>query len=291
MPFVINNYCEDVIDFAYRRRSVNYEHRETFHSHLGVEILWIHQGKGTMIVNNIRYEIRSGMLCVFQPYQLHQVMLEYEDDQCFERSLVIFEPTMFEAYYEKWPALHAFYKFIYQGKLPFPCLYEIEGQPFLDSLFHGMQNQLPKLSETEKQEEISLFLVSLFRFLKSAWDRIEPQAKALQTHRKQHQVEHILHWIKAHYMHPYRLEDLSQSLHLSPYHLSHLFKEATGVSITEYIATRRIHQSVRLLTTTHKPVSLIAEDVGLTNTSYFCKLFKAHMGITPHQYRKNWAGR
>ncbi|WP_254778362.1 helix-turn-helix domain-containing protein [Paenibacillus sp. cl141a] len=61
---------------------------------------------------------------------------------------------------------------------------------------------------------------------------------------------------------------MAKSLHLSPYHLSHLFKEATGISITEYIAARRIHQSIQLLATTKKPISLITEEIGLTNSSF-----------------------
>lgn len=94
MPFAAMNYSEVPLYFAYRRKSVNYEHKETFHSHLGVEVLLIHQGKGTMIVNNNRYDIKPGMLCIFQPYQLHHLKLEYEGDQSFERSIAMFErPT------------------------------------------------------------------------------------------------------------------------------------------------------------------------------------------------------
>ncbi|WP_325176666.1 AraC family transcriptional regulator [Paenibacillus alkalitolerans] len=33
-------------------------------------------------------------------------------------------------------------------------------------------------------------------------------------------------------------------------------------------------------------ISLIAEEIGITNCSYFCKFFKTRMGVTPHQYRK-----
>lgn len=290
MPVVMGNHSEEPLSFAYKRKSVNYEHRETFHSHLGTELLWIHQGAGTMIVNNTRYDIRPGMFCVFQPYQLHYLKLEYEEGQSFERSMATFEPTMFESYFEPWPSLHSFYRFLSYGQLPFPCLYEIDGQPVLDSLFRGMHERLQTLSGADRLEEISLFLVSLVRYLKEAWERLAPNAKSYRTRRKSHQVEHVLSWIEAHYASPFRLEDMARSLHLSPYHLSHLFKEATGISITEYMAARRIHQAVRLLTTTGKPVSWIAEAVGLTNTSYFCKLFKSHMGIAPHQYRKKWAG-
>ncbi|MFB5761231.1 AraC family transcriptional regulator [Paenibacillus medicaginis] len=288
MRYDLYKFNENPIYFAYKRKSVNNEHKETFHSHLGIELLLIHQGRGTVIVNNRSFEIKPGMLCIFQPFQLHHLTLDYSHDQCFERSLAIFEPTMFEAYFEKWPALHAFFTYIYLGKLPFPCLYDIDDQHILVHLFRNFQERLPFGAETNRSEEISLFLVNFFHFLKPMWSHLEGDYAAYPAGRKNHQVEKILSWIETNYHIPYRLDDLAKSLHVSPYHLSHLFKEATGLSISEYIAARRIHQSVRLLTTTTKPISFIAEEIGLTNVSYFCKLFKEHMDITPHQYRKRW---
>ncbi|MBD3921748.1 helix-turn-helix transcriptional regulator [Paenibacillus sp. PR3] len=289
MSLLAHGLIHTPLHFAYKRKSVNYEHKETFHSHLGIEILYIHQGRGTMIVNNNSYAIKPGMLCIFQPYQLHHLQLEYDDNQCFERSLAIFEPTMFDAHFEPWPALHAFYNYINVGKLPYPCLYELDDTGMLDQLFRNMHELIPTLSESDKREEISLFLVGLFRAIKQAWGKQSEQPTADHGRRRNYQVEHILSWIEANYKQPFRLDDMAGALHLSSYHLSHLFKEATGVSITEYLITRRIHQAVLLLTTTNKPISWIAEEIGLTNNSYFCKLFKTHMGITPHQYRKKWA--
>lgn len=289
MSLVTHGLIHTPLHFAYRRKSVNYEHKETFHSHLGLELLYIHQGRGTMIVNNNSYDIKPGMLCIFQPYQLHHLQLEYDEDQCFERSLAIFEPTMFESYFEPWPALHTFYNYINVGKLPYPCLYGLDDTDQLERIFRNMHEQWPTLSESDRREEMSLFLVSLFRAIKQAWGKLNEQPAADHSRRRNYQVEHILSWIEANYRQPFRLDDMARALHLSPYHLSHLFKEATGVSITEYLITRRIHQAVLLLTTTNKPISWIAEEIGLTNNSYFCKLFKTHMGITPHQYRKKWA--
>ncbi|WP_233531383.1 helix-turn-helix transcriptional regulator [Paenibacillus alkalitolerans] len=147
---------------------------------------------------------------------------------------------------------------------------------------------MPFIASNYSESPSYLFLVTLFRSLKQIWDKRKELGPTYKTRRKNHQVEHILSWIETNYTVPYRLDDMAKSLHLSPYHLSHLFKEATGISISEYIATRRIHQSVLLLTTTKKPISLIAKEIGLMNSSYFCKLFKSHMGITPHQYRRKW---
>ena len=273
--------------FAYKRTSEHEGYMETFHSHQGIEILLIHRGSGTMVVNHKRYEITPGMLCVFQPYQLHHLQLNYSDNEPFERSIAIFEPTMFEAYFEQWPGLHAFYKHIYLSRLAFPCIYGLEDAAELSNVFQSMEERLGFLSKKDQVEEISLFLVALFRALKPVWQKREGQAVP-SDNRKTHQAERILKWIESHYGEPFRLEMMAKDLHLSPYHLSHLFKEAIGVSITEYIAARRVHQAVMLLTATSKPISLIAEEIGITNSSYFCSFFKAQMGITPHQYRKRW---
>ncbi|MHA7964774.1 AraC family transcriptional regulator [Paenibacillus sp. CAU 1782] len=286
MSISSSNFTEVPLYFAYRRTSENNGHKETFHSHLGIELLFIHQGKGTMIINNKRYEIKKDMLCIFQPNQLHHLKLDYEDGQCFERSMAIFEPTMYETYFDKWPELHAFYQFIHLGQLPSPCLYDIHDFRSFDVLFNDMHHRYPALNESSRHEEISLFLISLFRSLKREWDHLNEHPSTYRKRRKSHQIEHILNWIESKYSEPYSLDEMARSLHLSPFYLSHLFKESTGISISEYIATRRVHQSVVLLTTTNKPVSLIAEEIGLMNSSYFCKLFKSHMGITPHQYRK-----
>ncbi|WP_199615772.1 AraC family transcriptional regulator [Paenibacillus alkalitolerans] len=280
-----HNFTDVPLYFAYRRINVDNEFKETFHAHQGIEILYIHEGRGTMVVNNTRYEISSGMLCVFQPYQLHHLQLDYSHGHSFERSLATFEPAMFETFFEQWPALYDFYKHIYLGKLSTPCIYGLENHSELINVFQSMDQRSSSLSKKDELEEISLFIVALFRCLKRIWHMQKDHHTPAGT-RKTHQAEHVLRWIEAHYAEPFRLETMAKALHLSPYHLSHLFKEAIGVSITEYIAARRLHQAVMLLTTTNKPISLIAEEIGITNCSYFCKFFKARMGVTPHQFRK-----
>ncbi|MGG1552795.1 helix-turn-helix domain-containing protein [Paenibacillus ferrarius] len=278
---------EGPLYFAYRRLNVNNQHKETFHSHRGTELLFIHQGRGTMIVNNISYEIKPGMLCIFQPYQLHHLQLDYSDQMTFERSVAIFEPTLFESYFEQWPALHAFFKHICTNALPAPCLYGLDDEHEIVSLFRSLSVKLSASSEAERFEEISLFLVFVFRSMKTLWQNQQVADQPYRT-RQNHHVEQILNWIEQHYRQPFHLEDMANDLHLSSFHLSHLFTEAVGISITEYIATRRIHQAVLLLTSTDKPVAQIAEDIGITNCSYFCKFFKSRKGATPHQYRKRW---
>lgn len=288
MSNVQNTEISDVpLYFAYRRNSSVYN-SETFHSHQGIEILFIHHGRGTMVVNNRRYDIVPGMLCVFQPYQLHHLKFDYSDNVRFERSIAIFEPAVFESYFEQWPGLKAFYHYLYLSKLPSPCIYGLDNPTELIHAFESMEQRFKSLTKQDQMEQISLFLVGLYHALQGIWKQHEGQFKP-QEPRVTHQAEKILRWIEAHYAEPLRLESMSKDLHLSPYHLSHLFKDSIGVSISDYLAARRIHQAATLLTTTNKPITLIAEEIGITNSSYFCTFFKTHMGTTPLQYRKRWS--
>lgn len=248
-------------------------------------MMFIHQGQGTLIVEQKTYNISPGMFCLFQPFQLHHIQVDPNEESPFIRSIVHFEPALYEAYFEKWPSLHRFFKTIHTGKFPYQCISGLGERPDLDELCRSLDEIMPKLTKKDYFEEFSLFLVSFFRTLKPIWEN----HKLLPLHDITHGAHHserILEWINEHYAEPFHLERMAQDLHLTPWHLSHLFKECTGSTISNYIAAIRMRQAILLLTTTNRSVSEIGEAVGLTNSSYFCKFFKDHMGITPYQYRK-----
>ena len=88
----------------------------------------------------------------------------------------------------------------------------------------------------------------------------------------------------------YAEEDLSLSkaaehIGLSPNHLSAVFKEETGRSFTKYLTDHRIKTAKKLLDTSKKRSSEIAELVGYPDPHYFSSVFKKQTGMTPSQYR------
>jgi AraC-like DNA-binding protein len=78
---------------------------------------------------------------------------------------------------------------------------------------------------------------------------------------------------------------MAAALHLSPYHISHLFKRHTGVTLSDYMTNRRLREACALLANTDKQVGDIAREVGGFSAPYFCQLFKKHKGVTPQSYR------
>lgn len=86
-------------------------------------------------------------------------------------------------------------------------------------------------------------------------------------------------------------EVIANAVFLNPDYLSRLFKQQTGVSLSEYVQQQRLNLAKNLLTQTSLPVGNIALDLGYSSFSYFTRVFKAATGCAPMEYRKRYARR
>ena len=69
------------------------------------------------------------------------------------------------------------------------------------------------------------------------------------------------------------------------YKISH---ECFQMSIGDYIASVRIKEAKRLLSSTDFPINQISAMVGIKDYNYFTKFFKTYVGVAPHRYRRNF---
>ena len=63
------------------------------------------------------------------------------------------------------------------------------------------------------------------------------------------------------------------------------FRKATGLSPLDYVHALRLEEAKQLLEATDSPVEGIANRVGYEDSSFFGRLFRRKLGITPKQYR------
>ncbi|WP_369521851.1 helix-turn-helix transcriptional regulator [Enterococcus avium] len=82
------------------------------------------------------------------------------------------------------------------------------------------------------------------------------------------------------------LEDVANHVYLSQFYFSRLFKKEIGVSFITYLNQQRIEQAKVLLTQSNLSIKSISQNIGYSQTSYFCKIFKELVGMTPVNYRK-----
>ncbi|WP_070000373.1 helix-turn-helix domain-containing protein [Cellulosilyticum sp. I15G10I2] len=82
------------------------------------------------------------------------------------------------------------------------------------------------------------------------------------------------------------LECIAQEVGISPQYLSKIFKEETGMNFIDYVTGKRISYAKKLLDNKDKSIREIAIAVGYSDSSYFTRIFKKIVGLTPKEYRE-----
>jgi AraC family transcriptional activator of pobA len=82
---------------------------------------------------------------------------------------------------------------------------------------------------------------------------------------------------------------MASKLHISPRYLSDLLKAETGKTAMELIHLHLIGEAKNLLKGADQTVSEIAYSLGFENLPYFSRLFKKEVGLSPQQYKKQYA--
>ncbi|HQU48220.1 MAG TPA: helix-turn-helix domain-containing protein [Casimicrobiaceae bacterium] len=66
------------------------------------------------------------------------------------------------------------------------------------------------------------------------------------------------------------------------------FTEATGMSPIEYVHAIRLEEAKQLLERGDRPIDEIASEVGYQDASFFSRLFRRKVALTPAQYRRRF---
>lgn len=102
-------------------------------------------------------------------------------------------------------------------------------------------------------------------------------------------MQDMVQFVGDHYMEELSLEKLSIRFFLSREHISRRFKQETGTTLSSYVMQLRIDQAKQWLRETDEKMYSIALKLGYQDETYFSKLFKKTVGMTPLEYRNNHA--
>lgn len=81
---------------------------------------------------------------------------------------------------------------------------------------------------------------------------------------------------------------LSETFAMSLRTLNRRFKQATGHSVISYIQQIRVEKAKYILERENISFDELAHSLGYENVSFFRKLFKKHVGLTPKDYRRRF---
>ena len=94
----------------------------------------------------------------------------------------------------------------------------------------------------------------------------------------------IIQYIENHIDEPLSLDILSDKLHVSKFHISHLFTETNGMPLHKYITKKRLDMC-RDAILSGQDISLVAEAYGFADYSVFYRAFVKEYGKSPKKYR------
>ncbi|MFY9424306.1 MAG: helix-turn-helix transcriptional regulator, partial [Bacillota bacterium] len=81
---------------------------------------------------------------------------------------------------------------------------------------------------------------------------------------------------------------VAEAVHVSPFYLSHLFRDELGTTFVSYLTEVRLDKAKKLLKDTQLTIAEIAEKVGYSDASYFSRVFKKHVKVTPGRFRREF---
>lgn len=280
----------------YTKAEMNY--KGYFHTHGGIELLFVHKGSGSVTVPQHVYRMEPGSLFLFQPYQLHHVRAIHTTSDPYVRSVLQFDPIALMPYLKPYKKLEQVFLFLWKGKLSQHAFLNIAQRYPIEQNLAFFQQYIQQEEDESQQgktqlgnalldwnEHYALLIISVLQFIQQELDQMAVSIQTTNPREMSH-TEAILTWIEKHFTEPFELERLANELHLSKYYISHLFKEETGHTVTEYLLALRSKEACYLLMDESLSVAEVGERVGWPIPSHFIKQFKRWVGCTPLQYRK-----
>jgi len=100
-------------------------------------------------------------------------------------------------------------------------------------------------------------------------------------------VKNARDFIMEHYALPLTVADVAEHLFVSTSHLSRLFREELDCTINDYLTRVRVEQAVEMMKKPEFSVAQVSKAVGFQNQSYFSKVFRKYIGVTPLIYKNS----
>ena len=157
-------------------------------------------------------------------------------------------------------------------------------------VFHDNSGQILKLlklidEESKKREAgyIALIRCYLIEILLLTMRRLD-DARVAATGQDIGAL--IIAYVSEHYMEPLTLQDLAQRLNYSLPYISKRFKTDVGISFVNYLQNYRVMQACRLLSSSNRTISEIAEMVGYHDIKFFSEIVKRNTGLSPADFRR-----
>ncbi|MGM7723294.1 AraC family transcriptional regulator [Metabacillus sp. Hm71] len=259
------------------------QHELPEHTHEWLEIVMIHEGKGTFFIDQTFYDLQKDDLIIIPSNTIHRGIPD--KGHSLTSTAIFFSPALLN--HSIFGKSFLYLKIFEESKKEKNYKYSLESNHLLQlkEYIDTLMNEV----ETENPDQVNAILLWLHVTLLHlnrhclTWKRrVTNQVSSFGPE----WFKAALIYIDQHLNSNLDLNSLSTRFSVSAAHFSRVFKQLIGINVTDYIAMKRILLAKDLLNSGNEKISIVAEQCGFTSMPHFFRTFKKLTSMTPSEYRK-----
>jgi|SRR5690554_1314042 len=168
-------------------------------------------------------------------------------------------------------------------KYPKIKLIMLSGYDDFHKLYEIQKQNIKFVSKLESEEYLLQIIQEELMGLKSK-PKKEEQIVLMD---KEEIITYVINYINENYHQDLSLEIIANRVYINPSYLSRIFKISTGKALFEYINDVRVKKAKEIVLDPNYKIKDVSKMVGYNSTTYFNKVFKLKVGLTPQQFRRN----
>lgn len=281
-------YFRDNESFAIVRVKEGPKARAVFHTHDFVEICYVGSGNGYHVVGGEKHRVSKGDLFLIN-YDMTHAFYRNENDEELVTYNILFKPGFLD---ERLISFHDFssltMSYLFRDNWDDQALRAdlrlgAEEQREIDQLIVKMHNEYTRRYDGHYMMLRAHMIELIVRMLRSFSGK---SAGDGEQRRKATAIEAALRHLETFYYEPISLNELAKKSFFSKNYFAQLFKEKTGMTVSQYTQQVRIDEACRLIRSTDKSWMHVAAEVGYADYKAFYVAFKKQRGVSPNEYAK-----
>ena len=273
----------DPITFAYKT-SHDTPAMHNLHIHHNYELYFYIEGDAEYIIDHAYYKLHRGDVMIISPNEAHMLLLK---KPCrYTRFYMVFPPNAFVNHITD--PLQTLLKRTTGGsaKLTLP--------PDMWERVYGMMMDIVRICRDDPNDTDALLHTKIYAMLLQLLCSLSEKSTSVQAVGEQLSTAHLpapirdaFSYINEHLTDNLSVAMVAEAIHVSPTYLSAIFRKHIGITLVTYLQVRRIAMAKQLLEEGN-PVTYACYESGFSDCSYFIRIFKRHVGMTPLQYRNSF---
>lgn len=242
------------------------------HSHNEIELIHVISGSGTVIKNDLKFELKSQHIYIIDARKAHIVFPQPEDCVSYVRNKLVIDADSFEQFFRS-IGVYDLVESLFCGA-PISTEYNQE----IDLLYQKICD-LVHNDETAMSGFAHGYLIELLYWVCSNSNKASqyPQNTSIQK---------ILSIISDK-QGVTTLNEISELLHMNKFYICHMFKSKTGRKLSDYLSDKIYDCAIEMLKGSTDSIEEIAFKCGFSAASSFTRFFKKRSGVSPSKFRKD----